>query len=128
MNKISKLPDAELEVMRAIWASKGAISTTEIRKILEHDKPYSVGALQTLLSRLEKRGFLLSYMQGKSKFFESVFSEDEYIAFISSSFLSKLSRNSVTRLVAALYESNSISEEDLDELDRYIESKRHNGD
>ena len=67
-------------------------------------------------------------MVGKSKFFKSLISEDEYLAFISKSFLSKLSRNSVTRLVAALYDSNAISDEELDELDKFIESKRKNGD
>lgn len=128
MNKLTKLPDAELEVMRAVWSAEDAISTTDIRKILEKEKPYSVGALQTLLARLEKREFLESFMQGKSKFFKSKVLEDEYLAFISKSFLSKLSRNSITRLVAALYDSNAITEADLAELDEFIESKRKNGE
>lgn len=128
MNKLTKLPDAELEVMSAVWSEEDAISTTDIRKVLEEEKPYSVGALQTLLTRLEKRGFLESFMQGKSKFFKCKVSEDEYLAFISKSFLSKISRNSVTRLVAALYDSNTISAKDLDELDEFIESKRKNGE
>ena len=128
MKKLTKLPDAELLVMRAVWSENDALSTTDIRKILEEEKPYSVGALQTLLTRLEKRDFLESFMQGKSKYFKSKVSEDEYLAFISKSFLIKLSKNSVTRLVAALYDSQAITEADLDELDGFIESKRKKGE
>lgn len=123
MKKIQRIPDAELDVMQAVWSADKHISTSEIRKILERERAWSVGALQTLLSRLVQRGFLEARMQGKSKIFSPLVSEEDYLAAVSKSFVSKLSRNSVTRLVSALYESNSISEEDLEELNRFIESK-----
>lgn len=124
--KITKIPDTELEVMQVIWNNTTPITTTDIKKILEKERPWSVGALQTLLSRLIDRGFLKGEMHGKSKAYTPLVSENDYIVIESKSFLKRLSGNSITRLVTSLYDSKSISDEDLDELNAFIEQTRRN--
>ncbi len=120
--KIKKIPETELEIMQVIWANPTPITTTQIKHILEEDRPWSQGALQSLLSRLIERGFLKGGMQGKNKTFEPLVSEKEYLAVESSSFLKKLRGSSITELVTTLYDSKAITEKDIEELDAFIES------
>lgn len=121
-NKVTKIPDTELEIMQVIWNNPTPISTSEVKTILEKERPWSIGALQTLLNRLIDRSFLKGEMQGKSKTYTPLVSEEEYLLFESKSFMRKLSGNSITKLVTSLYDSKSISDKDLQELKEFIDS------
>ncbi len=127
MSKITRLPDTELEVMKAVWSIKSEINTTEIKKILDKNRPWNVSALQTLLNRLIDRGFLDTYKNGKNKCYTVIINEEDYISFENKSFLKKINNSSITRLVASLYDSKSISDNDLMELSKFIEDKTGGG-
>ena len=76
-----------------------------------------------MLNRLIDRGFLESYKEGKNRFYTPLVAEKEYLAVENKAFLEKVNNHSVTKLVASLYDSHSITEEDLDELAAFIRSK-----
>ena len=127
MNKITRLPDTELEVMKVVWSIKSEINTTEIKKILDKNRPWNVSALQTLLNRLIDRGFLDTYKNGKNKCYTVLINEEDYISFENKSFLKKINNSSITKLVASIYDSKSISNDDLMELSKFIEDKTGGG-
>lgn len=122
-NKLDRLPDAELEVMKVIWSNNTPISTKEVKDYLDEKRPWNISALQTLLNRLISRGFLSSDKQGKNRYYEPLISEDSYLATENKSFLEKLNSNSLKKFVASLYNSQSITNEDLAELKEFIEEK-----
>ena len=123
MGEIMRLPDTELEIMKAIWESGKTLSTSEVKALLERNRPWNVSALQTLLNRLIDRGFLESYKEGKNRFYTPLVEDEAYLAVENKAFLEKVNDRSLTKLVASLYDSKSISEEDLDELAAFIRSK-----
>lgn len=123
MGEIMRLPDTELEIMKAIWERGETLSTSEVKTLLERQRPWNVSALQTLLNRLIDRGFLESYKEGKNRFYTPLISEKDYLAVENKAFLEKVNDRSVTKLVASLFDSHSISEADLDELAAFIRSK-----
>ena len=123
MSEIMRLPDTELEIMKVIWESGETLSTSEVKALLERSRPWNVSALQTLLNRLIDRGFLESYKEGKNRFYTPLVEEKDYLAVENKAFLEKVNDRSVTKLVASLFESHSISEADLDELAAFIRSK-----
>ena len=123
MSEIMRLPDTELEIMKVIWESGETLSTSEVKNLLERQRPWNVSALQTLLNRLIDRGFLESYKEGKNRFYTPLIAEMDYLAVENKAFLEKVNDRSVTKLVASLFDSKSISEEDLDELAAFIRSK-----
>lgn len=122
-HKAVKLPDTELEIMKVIWHNKTPISTSQVKEHLEKTRPWHVNALLTLLDRLIARGFLSSYKEGKHRYYEILVEENDYVARENKSFLEKLNSNSITRFVTSLYDSNAISDKDLEELSSYIEEK-----
>lgn len=123
MKEIMRLPDTELEIMKAIWEAGKTISTSEVKALLERNRAWNISALQTLLNRLIERGFLESYKEGKNRYYTAQIAEAEYLAVENRSFLEKVNDRSVTKLVASLYESHSISDADLDELAAFIRAK-----
>lgn len=120
---MQKLPDTELEIMQVIWKENRVLSTSVIKEKLEMNRPWNVSALQTLLNRLIERGFLSSYKEGKNRYYEITVKEEDYLAFENSLFLRKVNANSLTKLVASLYRSHTISDADLDDLAKFIEEK-----
>lgn len=123
MSEIMRLPDTELEIMKVIWESGETLSTSEVKILLERQRPWNVSALQTLLNRLIDRGFLESYKEGKNRFYTPLVAEKDYLAVENKAFLEKVNDRSVTKLVASLFDSHAISEADLDELAAFIRSK-----
>jgi len=128
MKKLTRLPDTELEVMKVVWQKGNGVSTSEIKQELDKQRTWNVSALQTLLNRLIDRGFLTSYKKGKNKLYDIVVEQESYLTFENSSFLKKVNENSVTKLVASLYQSNSITKNDLKELAEFIEKNTEGDD
>ena len=126
--KLKKIPETELEIMQVIWSNPTPITTTQIKQKLEETRPWSQGAVQSLLSRLTERGFLKTGVLGKSKTFEPIVTEDEYLKVESTSFFKRFgTKGSITGLVTALYDNNAISEKDIEELDAFIEAIKKEG-
>ena len=120
---MQKLPETECEIMQVIWQTNDTMSTSQIKEVLDQSRPWNVSALQTLLNRLIDRGFLSSYKEGKNRYYTALIAEEDYLSFENSLFLRKVNHNSLTKLVASLYQSQSITDEDLDDLVKFIEEK-----
>ncbi|MBQ6689738.1 MAG: BlaI/MecI/CopY family transcriptional regulator, partial [Bacteroidales bacterium] len=50
-DRIRRLPDAEQEVMQAIWACAAPVARTDIEEILFQEHPMAMTTLLTLLTR-----------------------------------------------------------------------------
>ena len=120
---MQKLPETEFEIMQVIWQTNDTMSTSQIKEVLDQSRPWNVSALQTLLNRLIDRGFLSSYKEGKNRYYTALIAEEDYLSFENSLFLRKVNHNSLTKLVASLYQSQSITDEDLDDLVKFIKEK-----
>lgn len=124
MRRFARLPGAELEVMQAVWESgEYPVSTAAVRGSLERKRPWNASALQTLLNRLIDRGFLSSGKRGKNRCYTPLVAEEEYLADENRSLLERLNENSVTRLVASLYDSHAITQRDLEELREFLDER-----
>ncbi|MEA5038879.1 MAG: BlaI/MecI/CopY family transcriptional regulator, partial [Clostridiaceae bacterium] len=55
---IRRLPDAELEVMQAVWECVPPVSRTDIERILQKRRPLAATTVLTVLARLTEKRFL----------------------------------------------------------------------
>lgn len=127
---MKRLPDAEFSVMQGVWRSNREISTAELKEELEKERSWNMSALQTVLSRLEEKGFVKSEKIGKNRFYTAVISEKDYLADESRSFFGRLGKphgKKLTSLVAALYDSSDITDSDLEELKKFIDERQNGG-
>lgn len=120
---IKKLPDAEFEIMKAIWHSDNPITSyilTEKLKFLLPDKDWKQQTVLTMLVRLEKKGFLKSDKNGKERNYYAVVSEDEYIWIEAENFRKRFNGGKLSGLVKALYNDENLSQDEVDELKAWI--------
>ncbi|MCL2200216.1 MAG: BlaI/MecI/CopY family transcriptional regulator [Defluviitaleaceae bacterium] len=120
---LTKLPDAELEIMQTVWKVGAESSSAEIIQNLPAEREWATTTVLTLLARLVERGFLSVRRIGKSNIYAPLVSENTYLENASKTFLEKLHGNSLKSLVAALFDGNAISESDIAELKDYINER-----
>lgn len=119
---VRKLPDAELEVMQAIWACDTPVSRAQIDEILKETHPMAVTTLLTLLSRLAEKEFIKIIKEGRSSVYEPLVSQQEYLAQQSNRFLRKLCGGNLSVFATALCDSG-LSKEELAELRSLLEQE-----
>ena len=108
MKQISRLPDAELEVMQALWAvPEYPARTSDLAARLDRD--WKAPTLLKLLSRLEERGFVRGEKEGRSNGYTPLVNRPDYLAAESRSFLERVHGGSLSSLMAALYPEKELS-------------------
>ena len=66
-NRIRRLPDAEQEVMQAIWAYQPPVARTDIETILFEYVIDQITNPVTLLTRLSEKGFITITKNGRRR-------------------------------------------------------------
>lgn len=109
-----RLPDSELEVMKALWASGPDTSRAELEEALA---PLGLASntVNTYLTRLQEKGFVKAKRDGKLNRYTPLVSQEDYRAFDSRSILTKLYDSSPRKFVAALAKGG-LTEKDVEEL------------
>lgn len=121
---IKKLPDAEFEIMKAVWQSEEPVTSPMLTEKLKHllaEKDWKQQTVMTMLVRLEKKGFLRSEKNGKERSYFSVITEDEYMHVEAQSFAERFNGGSFSKLVKALSGGEKISESDVEELQNWLD-------
>ena len=109
--EIRRLPDAELEVMQAIWACEPPVSRTDIDEILRDTHPMAQTTLLTVLTRLSEKGFVEIRKEGRSARYIPVVARQDYLAQQSRRFVEKVCKGSLPAFAAALCDSGLTKDE-----------------
>ena len=117
---IRRLPDAELEVMQAIWACTPPVARADINELLKDTHPMALTTLLTVLTRLSEKGFLRIEKAGRSARYIPLISQQEYLAGQSRRFLDQLCQGSLSAFATALCDSG-LSREELAQLRDMLE-------
>lgn len=110
---MKRLPDTELEVMKALWAT----GPDTPRSLLEERLApfgWASNTVNTYLSRLADKGFVAVCREGKSNLYTALVDQEEYQAFDSRAVLERL-YGSPRNFVAALAR-DGMRRDELEEL------------
>ena len=113
---IKRLPDGEFTILKVIWQWPNPTTSAQIMEKLGEDNHWKPQTLLTVLARLTEKGFLESVRKGRERQYTAIISEDEYLEVETSDFLKRYSGHSMGGLVKTLFSSNSLSDNELDEL------------
>ena len=125
MEKIKKLPDAEFDIMKVVWAMEPPVTTTVIREQLEKEKEWKIQTIVSLMLRLVERGFLRSEKHGKERYYYPLINREDYLKFETGSFLKQYHDSSLFNLINTLYEDEALSDSDIDELLTWAKERRN---
>lgn len=120
-NKIKRLPDAELEVMKAVWAAREPVTRAQLEQLLGSKKQWAPTTILAMLTRLEQKGFLEREKQGRAYRIRPLVSQEEYIQVESQSALGRMFGGSAKNLIAALHQCHALSRQEVQELADYLE-------
>lgn len=120
---MKRLPDLELELMMIIWDAGHPVTRSEIEEQLPEDRKLSPTAILSFLARLQEKGFLEVEKEGKSNLYRPLIEKEKYLRAESRSIWKRLYQNSVKNFVTALDDSEALSEEDLQELQEFLNRK-----
>jgi len=123
MKERRRLPDAELEIMMIVWDAGEEVRSAEIAVRLQDRHDWAATTVLGLLSRLVARGFLSCRKDGKHNVYAPLVGREEYLQQEGRSLLERLYGNSLRGLMASLYDGKAIDDDDLAELQRFIEEK-----
>ena len=119
----AKITDAELEVMGALWSGAGPMTLSQLKDALARSQGWSGDTTKTLLRRLCGKG-AVEQEKREVYYYRPLVSEGEYVAFENAPFLEG---KGLPGLVTALYDSQSISREDLAELRAFLDEAMGKG-
>ena len=121
-NGIRRLPDAELEVMQALWACNMPAARSDIEEVLFKTHPMAMTTLLTLLTRLSDKGFISIEKNGRKSYYSPMVTREDYLASQSRSFFEKLCGGSLSVFANALCDSG-LTKEELAELRVLLEQE-----
>ena len=121
---MKRLPDTELEVMKALWASERApVPRSSLEEALR-DRGWATNTFNTYLSRLTEKGFVSCEKRGKTNYYTPQVRQADYLAFESGAVLNKVFGSSPKSFVASLARGGALRDGELDELQQYLEELR----
>ena len=107
--------EAELEIMKVIWKAKEPITSLEIGKKVE-EKGWKKTTIATFLTRLVEKGALSAEKQGKLYYYTAELTEKEYRKAQTKNLIKSLYGGSVKEFAVSLFEEQSLSADDIEEL------------
>lgn len=121
---MKRLPDSELEIMMIIWDLGKPVTRFEIEAQMDRNRKLSPTTILSFLSRLQEKGFLDVQKSGKNNVYIALVDKEKYLQAESRNILKRIYKNSARNFIAALYDGDSLSDEELKELEDYISEKR----
>ena len=124
MDSSKKLPEAEFDVMVALWNSKTLpINTAYLMENVGKAKGWKAPTLISFLTRLEDRGFIHSEKRGKERYYYVDAVKTEYVRNITREFLNRYHDGSFVNMLDLLYGNNSFSGDELEKLLKWLQEQ-----
>jgi predicted transcriptional regulator len=109
----TRISDAELEVMKVLWASDEPLTATGVANRIPAERSWSLATVKTMLSRLSAKGALEYREEGRRYLYSAAIPRDSYVGRESRRFVDQLFGGRLSPLVARLAQEDALDEEDI---------------
>ncbi|MFR2849871.1 MAG: BlaI/MecI/CopY family transcriptional regulator, partial [Hungatella hathewayi] len=108
-----QISDAELEIMKIIWANGGpALFASIMEELAVKGKTWQKNTVIMLLSRLMDKGYLKAKKTGRRNEYTALVSESEYQTAQTRNLLNKVYEGNAKGLVSTLIQSDLLTDEE----------------
>jgi len=122
--KLRAMSPTETEILRLVWELNEA-TVQQIRDLLPSDRSLAYNTVQTLLCRLEQKGYLKHHLKGRAHVYTPSIKQKEVIRTTVGDFLGRLFGGDPKPLVQFLAENGKIDEEDINKLRELIRKRKN---
>ena len=117
-----RVSPAETEVLRLVWQQESA-TVQDICDALAPDRSVTYATVQTLLRRLEKKGYIQHEVQGKAHVYFAAVKRDEVIRKTVADFVDRLFGGDPLPLMLHLADHSELAAKDIMRLKKLIEKR-----
>ena len=117
--KMTKLSPAETEILALVW-ELGQGTVQEVYEKMSVKRSVAYTTIQTLLRRLEKKGYLKHRSQGKAHQYYASVKKDVVVSRAVNDFVNRLFGGDPVPLLLHMAEKGNISPEDLEKLKELV--------
>lgn len=121
--RLSPLSDAQLEIMNAVWDLHEA-SVGDVWKVLSEQRPVARNTVQTMMTRLDEKGWLKHRQQGRAFLFKASVARDSTLRTLVDRLVETAFSGSAEGLVIAMLEGRGLSDEEADRIRKLIDDER----
>ncbi|WP_136605681.1 BlaI/MecI/CopY family transcriptional regulator [Paenibacillus dokdonensis] len=129
-NQIPPITDAELEVMRVLWANRDCPSSEVVKQMTDR-MGWSPNTTRTLLTRLvqkEAAGAKLEKGSKRTQLFYPIISEQEYLQSETKSFMKKLYGGALKPMLANFLQDKKLNAQEIEDLKALFDENRSDGE
>ena len=121
--EFEELTPAEMQIMRVVWANPEPISVPELTRQLkeEYGKDYARTTIVTFLTYMKSKGYVYTERNGKLAYVYTAKTEKEFLQEEARHTVNRWFNGSTAGFLAALYDSGSMSEEDIRKAREYLD-------
>lgn len=120
--KLPAVSPAETEILRLVWQLNKA-TVQQVCNNLPVKRKITYATVQTLLRRLERKGYLKHHLQGKAHVFFAAVKSEKVIKRSVSDFLDRLFGGDPVPLMQYLAEHGKINADDIEKLKRLTDKE-----
>jgi predicted transcriptional regulator len=119
-SELQPLSRAQMEIMQIVW-DRGEVAVSEVWEILGQRREVARNTVQTLLLRMEEKGWLTHRVIGRTFFYAAVSPRGGVGKDLVRKLLRSLFRGSAEELAVALLENASLSKPEADRIRALID-------
>ncbi|MCC0683662.1 BlaI/MecI/CopY family transcriptional regulator [Clostridioides sp. ZZV15-6383] len=116
---ITKIPPAELKVMKFIWGSDFTVTSKDVIEAMEKLYDWKQTTTLTLLSRLVNKQFLSARKIDRHTHYTVLIEEGEYLHFETKTFLDNMHGSSIESFMKSLFKKG-VNEEELNSVEKWV--------
>jgi len=117
------ISDAELVVMKVVW-SQAPVTANQVVEALSNQASWTTKTIQTLLTRLVRKGAVTFEKQGREYLFKPLIDAKDFVHAASRSFLGRLFDGEIAPFLACFLERADLSREEIEELRRLLDKRK----
>lgn len=118
-----RISDAEHAVMEVLW-EEAPLAAADVAERIDPARGWSARTVKTMLSRLLAKGALVHEEDGRRYLYRPAVARDDFVARESRRLLDRMFGGRVTPLVAHLAERESLTAEDIAEIEALLKALR----
>ena len=121
--RIGKIGRLQLEILNVLWDHPGS-TVQQVREQIDSNRPLAYTTIATMLKKMEQRGLVSHEKEGRQFSYTAKVSRESLSNGFMSDAMNMLFSGSLPKLVNQLLSRETVSKQELDELERLIEEKR----
>jgi len=120
------LTELENEVMQAVWGG-GTCTVEVVHRVVSRKRNLKETTVRTLLRRLEQKGYLTHESDGRAYIYRAAEPARSLAARAVRQIIDRFCRGSVEELVNGMVEAKVLNKDDIEQLEKFIRSRRPGG-